>query len=142
MFLLILIIATVSLACNMPSQQYNALYELYTSTNGTGWSKKCNNWVFSLTNPNYSAPCNGWYGVYCNSQCNVIQLNISSCNLVGTIPSQLGSLTKMLYLDLDYNILTGTIPPQLCSMVSLQQLNIFSNNLTGTCNTITVGFIY
>ena len=118
--------------CNMPTQQYDALYALYTSTNGPGWVSKCNNWVFSSTNPDYSASCNGWHGVYCNGQCNVTVLNLPRCQLTGTIPSQLGSLTSIEYLDLDSNSLTGTIPSQLGYMTSMTLLLLYSNNLTGT----------
>ena len=118
--------------CAMPTQQYDALYALYTSTNGTGWNKKCNNWIFSSTNSDNSAPCNGWYGVSCNSQCNVTELNLPLCQLTGTIPSQLGSMTSMIYLYLNSNSLTGTIPSQLGSMTSMTGLYLYSNSLTGT----------
>ena len=58
-----MLVSSSSTPCNISSEQYDALHALYTSTNGTGWSKGCKNWVFSSTNPDYSAPCNGWYGI-------------------------------------------------------------------------------
>ena len=134
--LLLLLSCTVSSSthCNVTSQQYDTLYGLYTSTNGTGWNKICNNWIFSSP-ANYSAPCSRWYGITCNSQCNITQLNLPGCNLAGTIPSQLGYMTMLTQLDLDINSLTGTIPTQLESMSSMQQLYFSDNNLTGTIPT-------
>jgi len=115
-----------------PPQVYNALYSLYISTNGTGWSSQCSSWIFSSTNPNYSAPCNGWSGVICKYQCQVVALILVDCYLSGTIPSELGSMTNIQHLELNSNSLTGTIPSELGSMTSMIYLVLSSNSLTGT----------
>jgi hypothetical protein len=53
-------------------------------------------------------------------------------SLRGSIPFQLGSLTKLEYLYLDGNELTGTIPMELSKLSSLLHLKLQSNDLSGT----------
>jgi len=51
--------------------------------------------------------------------------------LTGTLPTQLGSLTKLVHLRLPGNRLTGAIPTQLGSLAKLRTLALFGNTLTG-----------
>jgi Leucine-rich repeat (LRR) protein len=53
-------------------------------------------------------------------------------NLKGTIPSSLGSMTKLTGLALRANNLKGTIPSSVASMTELTYLWLDSNNLKGT----------
>ena len=123
----------LQLSCNVTSQEYNALYALYTSTNGDNWSKNCNeNWVFPS---DYNQPCNQqrpWYGIICNSLCQVTQLSLAHCNLNGKIPAELGNLTSMIYFDLGTNNLRGTIPTELGNMIEMSLFFLCNNSLTGT----------
>ncbi|XP_062090988.1 receptor-like protein EIX2 [Humulus lupulus] len=58
-------------------------------------------------------------------------LRLSSIDLSYTyIPSFIGNLTKLLYLNLSYNYMTGKIPPQLGNLSSLQFLDLGYNDLT------------
>ncbi len=52
--------------------------------------------------------------------------------LSGTIPSQLGALSRLRQLDLGYHHLTGAIPPELGQLASLERLDLGSNLLTGS----------
>jgi RHS repeat-associated protein len=50
----------------------------------------------------------------------------------GSIPPEIGNLTKLTELWLDGNGHTGTIPPSLGNLTQLKILNIFKNQLEGT----------
>lgn len=58
--------------------------------------------------------------------------------LVGTIPTEVGKLSKLIFLDLDFNALTGTLTPELLSLSSLTQLDLNNNKLSGSINGIGV----
>ncbi|KAK8585523.1 hypothetical protein V6N13_050501 [Hibiscus sabdariffa] len=81
----------------------------------------------------------GWAGndacqfvfVICDSQKNVITVNLGKKNLVGTISPAFGNLTKLKNLYLNDNNLTGPIPDALTKLSSLQLFDVSNNNLTG-----------
>jgi hypothetical protein len=58
-------------------------------------------------------------------------LDLSNNYLYSTIPSQLSSLSELTTLDLSYNTLTSTIPSQLSSLSGLTTLDLSNNTLTG-----------
>lgn len=104
--------------------------------------------------PNDETPCK-WFGVSCNSNNQVVGLDLryvdllghvptnftsllslnrlvlSGTNLTGSIPKEIASLNQLNYLDLSENSLTGEIPRELCSLLSLEQLRLNSNQLEG-----------
>ena len=51
--------------------------------------------------------------------------------MTGEIPSELGSLSNLSWLHLDFNQLTGEIPAQLGGLSNLHSLYLSSNRLTG-----------
>ncbi|KAL3848774.1 hypothetical protein ACJIZ3_010656 [Penstemon smallii] len=55
----------------------------------------------------------------------------ASCNITGTIPSEIGNLNSLLWLHLGENNLTGTIPETLGLLRNVQRLSINSNKLHG-----------
>jgi len=74
-----------------------------------------------------------WYGVETDEgNTAVTEINMSSNNLTGSIPKELGSLTNLKYLDLDNNKLSGSIPKELGSLENLMELEVSGNSLVGT----------
>jgi hypothetical protein len=52
-------------------------------------------------------------------------------NLTATIPTEIGRLQDLVFLDLDYNALTGTLTKELFSLHKLTQLDLNNNLLSG-----------
>ncbi|XP_038688835.1 receptor kinase-like protein Xa21 [Tripterygium wilfordii] len=53
------------------------------------------------------------------------------CNIKGSIPSEIGKLTNLAWLDLAENELTGTIPTSIRTLPEIQLLNLSNNKLQG-----------
>ncbi len=62
---------------------------------------------------------------------NLSYLNLRSNDLTGSIPSELGNLSSLTDLDLRSNDLTGSIPSELGNLSSLTDLDLGSNALAG-----------
>jgi Leucine-rich repeat (LRR) protein len=74
-----------------------------------------------------------WDGVACDATGeHVVTLDLSSNNLVGQIPSELGNLANLQILYLYTNQLSGSIPPELGNLTKLLQLYLHHNQLTGS----------
>ncbi|KAL5807744.1 hypothetical protein ACOSQ3_028435 [Xanthoceras sorbifolium] len=122
---------------------------LYSLVNSGWW------WSDGMRNNN-SDHCK-WTGITCNEAGSVDwisldeinvkgelrQLNFScfpnlehfsarNSNLFGRIPSEIGALSKLKYLDMTANNLTGALPPEIGNLTNLVQLYLSRNNLTGT----------
>lgn len=59
------------------------------------------------------------------------RITLSRKNLAGTLPSEIGLMTKLTYLDLADNLLYGSIPSSLISLTQLEHLDLHSNLLDG-----------
>ena len=57
--------------------------------------------------------------------------------LTGSIPSSIGNLTNLAYLQLYYNHFSGEIPPEVCDLIESNNLDMSEilndNNLINTC---------
>lgn len=63
---------------------------------------------------------------------NMIRLRLGSNSLNGTIPPAIcGTLSKLMYLELDNNTLMGSVPTALSSCKNLTLLNLAGNGLSG-----------
>ena len=101
-----------------------ALEALYDATDGENWNIN-EGWKTDL-------PLWGWYGVTTDSDGRVIGLFLSQNQLNGTIPSQLGNLTRLELLLLFANQdLSGPIPSELGNLTNLRDLQLELNQLSG-----------
>ncbi len=101
-----------------------ALIALYNATNGPNWNRQ-HNWLSD-------APLADWAGVTTDENGRVCCLLYLAANkMSGSIPPEIGNLTRLKRLNLDDNRLTGPIPSELGRMASLKQLWLQFNQLTG-----------
>ena len=68
-----------------------------------------------------------WGGVTTDDDGRVIGLNLSGYRLLGEIPAELGSLSRLEILDLNQNALAGEIPAELGSLSNLEILDLSGN---------------
>ena len=71
-----------------------------------------------------------WTGITVAGQ-RVTKILLSRKRLTGTIPPELGGLSRLTHLQLGDNSLTGAIPPELGNLSQLWLLSLVGNNLTG-----------
>jgi|GEM_PF-1027327 len=128
-------------------RDYIALRALYLSTNGNNWTDNTGWPTAAQFNANPTMPVgtdmSTWYGITLNEEGCVICIDmdgLANCtsnavtegnNLIGTIPSEIGSLGNLEYLRLQYNYLSGSIPSELGNLTNLIELGLQSNQLTG-----------
>lgn len=148
LFLLLLTLSVFSsvIAVNL---QGEALLSWKGTLNGS--SEALSNW-----DPVDQTPCR-WFGVSCNSNNEVAELNLRyvdlhgtvpsnfssliptlaklalvGTNLTGLIPKQIGMLHELKSLDLSDKALNGEIPSEICSLPKLEELYLNSNRLEGS----------
>ena len=110
-----------------------ALVAFYHATDGPNWDNN-ENWLTE-------APLDEWFGVETNREGRVVELALSywdpqterwiSNGASGQIPSELGELTSLEYVQFFNNRLSGPIPPELGKLKNLRILDFASNNLSG-----------
>ncbi|KAK2662055.1 hypothetical protein Ddye_000629 [Dipteronia dyeriana] len=76
--------------------------------------------------------CN-WIGITCGVRLHrVVALNISHLGFKGTVPSQLGNLSFLVFLDISNNSFYGSLPYELARLRRLKYVNFNHNQLSGT----------
>lgn len=106
----------------IPEAECKALAALYHDTDGGNWTDRTG-WLET------NAPCS-WFGVICSGG-QVVQVHLSSNELAGPIPAELGNLAALSDLRLGNNQLSGPIPAELGNLTSLVRLRLGRNQLTG-----------
>ncbi len=106
-----------------PGSDRAALEALFASTNGNFWIDS-DNWLSGQA-------LGEWYGVTTDSQGRVTKMVLDGNRLTGTIPPELGALSKLLTLNLADNELTGHIPAELGSLSLLTTMDLDHNLLSG-----------
>ncbi|CDP11194.1 unnamed protein product [Coffea canephora] len=62
---------------------------------------------------------------------NLEYLELSLNQIFGSIPREIGNLSKLIYLDFSVNELSQEIPPEICNLRNLTHLALGSNQLSG-----------
>ena len=102
----------------------SALVAFYRAVDGPNWTNN-ENWLTD-------APLGEWKGVDTDSTGRVIRLRLSSNELTGTIPPELGNLSELTYVELNVNRLAGPIPPEIGNLANLVWLSLTRNLIAGT----------
>ncbi|XP_057416492.1 probable LRR receptor-like serine/threonine-protein kinase At4g37250 [Lotus japonicus] len=130
--LVLLILATINQCCGLNRDGVLLLSFKYSILNDA---------LFVLRTWNYSdeTPCS-WNGVACSpiqtttngTEFRVTSLSLPNSQLLGSLPSDLGSIDHLQILNLANNSLNGSLPSSLFQSSSeLQLLNLYNNLITG-----------
>ncbi|CDP19734.1 unnamed protein product [Coffea canephora] len=100
--------------------KWKASFQNQNNSNLTSWNLQ------SINAKNSSSlPCT-WAGVSC------IHGSVNSLNQIfGSIPKQIGSLSKLIYLDVWVNELSQEIPAEICNLRNLTHLSLGRNQFSG-----------
>ncbi|MFK7954353.1 MAG: leucine-rich repeat domain-containing protein, partial [Ekhidna sp.] len=109
-----------------------ALVAIYQSTNGSGWTNKTG-WEI-IDGVGSPTPINSWHGVTLTTD-RVSGLDLSSNNLGGTLPIEIGDLTALGTLDLAINLISGSVPTTIGALTALSDMNLLGNSFSGTIPT-------
>ena len=108
-------------------EQRYALATLYYATNGDAWSKQGKYLDYGLHECRWLAQEQSHFAdePVCNQGRVLVRLDLSSNNLIGTVPVELELLSSLQKLDLSGNPrLTGIIPGRLCLLEDEMQLEV------------------
>jgi kinase len=82
------------------------------------------------SNTTSSTYCN-WIGVTCSANGSVIQLDLSSEDITGAVPSSICQLKSLSHLNLSSNSIPGSFPSFLSNCTNLQYLDLSNNSFVG-----------
>ncbi|KAL3824871.1 hypothetical protein ACJIZ3_020900 [Penstemon smallii] len=109
-----------SFALNLQGQ---ALFSWKTTLNGS--LEALSNW-----DPTEETPCR-WFGITCNFNNEVVELNLKYMDLLGNVPANFSSLESLNKLVLSGTNLTGSIPQEIRILRELKLLDLSDNALNG-----------
>lgn len=116
----------------IPAIERSALIALYNSTNGDSWTDKSGWKTEPLHTDGFAMPGTEgtWKGITVTNisgEMHLTHLELSSNNLSGNIPAQLGNLSQLIILRFFNNQLTGNIPPELGNLNNLKIIDLGLN---------------
>jgi Leucine-rich repeat (LRR) protein len=109
--------------------EYAALKDLFTNTNGAGWTNKTNwptTWPATVT----AAEMDSWYGITVANN-DISEIDLSSNALRGEFPQSLFNLLQITNLRFRNNALTGQLPVQVPVGSNLSRLDLTNNQFGG-----------
>ena len=108
-----------------PASDWHVLLALHeTMGGGANWL----NDVYWLS----ERPIDSWHGVTTDSSGRVTELALHDNDLSGSIPAEIGMLSRLEVLRLSGNELSGPIPAELGMLSSLESLTLHGNQLSGS----------
>jgi len=119
-----------SSACN--EDDWNALKQLYNSTNGDDWTNNTNWDILKQDTIPEDCSLRGLHGITFDASGRVTAVNLYSNNLTGILPDEIGNLTNLTYLDLGFNNISGTLNEQIGNLSALEILFLDHNEFTGS----------
>jgi LRR receptor-like serine/threonine-protein kinase FLS2 len=135
-FIFVFSLDTILSQRNLSPVEFNALYDLYSATNGPSWVYYPSNttvpWNFS--NPVANPCADLWQGLTCECtvECKVIRLVLNGHNLTGTIPGSIGDFVECIEINLSDNFIYSQFPNTIRNMAKLVDLIVSNNFLTGS----------
>ncbi len=105
-------------------QEYNALVELYLSTNGDNWVDR-SNW-FNGTSIDSIAT---WFGITVVGG-DVTRIDLPNNNATGPLPNALGDLPTLTRIDFTGSSITGILPDSMANLTALTHIYLNSNQIT------------
>jgi len=111
---------------------WTALKQLYTSTNGNNWDVNTNWNMVTTSSPQSFCDLEQLFGITLNSSGRVAIIDLSDNNLSGNLPPEIGNLSGATDINLSLNQLTGTIPIAFSNLANLEVLNLSNNQLNGS----------
>jgi len=73
-----------------------------------------------------------WSRIGCSDGLHVDELDVSDSSMSGFLPSEIGILTSLTYLNIAYNHIEGNVPSEIGLLSSLNDVMIAHNLLTGS----------
>ncbi|MFD0998701.1 RHS repeat-associated core domain-containing protein [Ohtaekwangia kribbensis] len=113
--------------------EFAALKAIYDNLGGASWKTKTNwpasgSWPTSAT----SAQFGTWYGVTVTNG-DITSIALGNNNLIGTIPSEIGTLQALNTINLYNNRgITGSIPESIGQISTLKYVYLYTCSLAGT----------
>ncbi|XP_015886964.3 MDIS1-interacting receptor like kinase 2-like [Ziziphus jujuba] len=155
--IILLFLCSSNTYCATSAEEAEALVKWKDSLDNhsllSSWNLNSTN---STSHGHHNTPCK-WVGIICNEFGSVMEINLTSRNLKGTlqyfnfssfpslltldlynnflygsIPFSIGNLSMLISLDLRSNLLSGNIPSQICFLTSLRFLALSNNHLNGS----------
>ena len=117
---------------SIPATERSALIVFYNSTAGDNWVDSSGWKTPPLHSDGFAMPGTekDWYGISVSND-HVWSIGLENNNLRGSIPSALGNLKQLRYIQIGDQTIIGSIPPELGNLSELISLAFLGTNLTG-----------
>lgn len=112
----------------IPQVECEALVTIYNYTDGENWTyqdpRETSQYITWLET---KTPCS-WKGIQCTDN-HVTEIYMDGVGLIGDLPSEIGNLSNLTFLNLEFNHLSS-LPPEIGYLSNLRHLDLWSNSLT------------